>query len=525
MMIFRKTGLRLAWLMLLAWVIPALACNLPRAANTSGVVSGEALRQTLEAQEARPPAAQPTGQGQFPSQPEATPAPGPAGPQPSLSPTAAPSGEGGFIDYTTQSGDTLLAVARRFQVSLGQITASQALPEQGLLDPGLVLHIPNVLDPAPYTGYLFPDGEVINSPTTIGFDVEGYIAEAGGYLSTYHEDVDGVALSGAQIIARQADEYSINPRLLLAFLEFRSGWVLGQPKPGTSLDYPVGFKLSSSKGLDNEILLLAKQFNVGYYGWRSGLQTALKFADQSRARLSPELNAGTVALQWVFSRFYAPGPWQDILYGPQGFLDLYRQMFGDYAARAAAVEPLFRPGLVQPELELPFRPGQRWSLTGGPHVSWDTGSPAGAIDFSPVTGEPACSVSRVWVTAPAGGVVTRSADNVVALDLDGDGHEQTGWVLVFMHVADKDRVAKGAQVNEDDHLGHPSCEGGKATGTHVHLARKYNGEWIPIDGTLPFILSGWEVKPGPRPYQGYLVQEGKLVTANPGGNQSSIIIR
>jgi murein DD-endopeptidase MepM/ murein hydrolase activator NlpD len=273
------------------------------------------------------------------------------------------------------------------------------------------------------------------------------------------------------------------------------------------------------------MLLLAKQFNVGYYGWRSGLVTALKFADQSRARLSPEQNAGTVALQWVFSRFYAPELWQEYLYSPQGFLDLYRQMFGDFMERAEAVGPLFRPGLAQPELELPFRAGQRWSFTGGPHVSWDTGSPAGAIDFSPVTGEPACSVSRAWVTAPANGMVVRSEDNVVALDLDGDGQEQTGWVLVFLHLADEGRVSAGTRVSLDDRLGHPSCEGGKATGTHVHMARKYNGEWILIDGPLPFVLSGWLVEAGTRIYEGYLVQDGKRITANPGGNQTSIIIR
>ncbi len=34
-------------------------------------------------------------------------------------------------------------------------------------------------------------------------------------------------------------------------------------------------------------------------------------------------------------------------------------------------------------------------------------------------------------------------------------------------------------------------QGGEVTGTHVHIARKYNGEWILADGPLAFNLEGW----------------------------------
>ena len=39
--------------------------------------------------------------------------------------------------------------------------------------------------------------------------------------------------------------------------------------------------------------------------------------------------------------------------------------------------------LVQPELELPFRPGDTWYFTGGPHVGWGTGLRFAGIDFAP----------------------------------------------------------------------------------------------------------------------------------------------
>ena len=44
-------------------------------------------------------------------------------------------------------------------------------------------------------------------------------------------------------------------------------------------------------------------------------------------------------------------------------------------------------------------------------------------------------------------------------------------------------------VETDDRIGHASCEGGVSTGTHLHFARKYNGEWVLADGPLPFVLS------------------------------------
>jgi len=129
------------------------------------------------------------------------------------------------------------------------------------------------------------------------------------------------------------------------------------------------------------------------------------------------------------------------------------------------------------------------------------------------------------VTAPTSGVVVRSQYNVLALDLDGDGLEQTGWVLVFLHLADKDRQPVGVRLDLDAPLGHPSCEGGRATGTHVHIARKYNGEWLGADWPMPFVLSGWQAIAGPKNYAGDLVKSDQIVSANPSGPRSSVITR
>ena len=110
--------------------------------------------------------------------------------------------------------------------------------------------------------------------------------------------------------------------------------------------------------------------------------------------------------------------------------------------------------------------------------------------------------------------------------MDGDGSEQTGWNILYLHISSEGRaVQKGDWVNAGDRIGHASCEGGVATGTHVHIARKYNGEWITADGALPFILSGWTILAGDEAYLGKMVKGNKVITADIFGSAKSNIIR
>lgn len=501
--------------------LPALACNLP--GRGSAGISAESLRQTLAAQErsgtSTPLAETPSSQVEAPSPvipigPTSTPLPAPG--------EIAPAG---YMIYHAQSGDSLSSVARRFGVEITQISSPQALESQDYLAPGQVLWIEQPPYAYPQTELIFPDSEVINSPTTLDFNIGTFIQNAGGFLNAYQEQVDGQTLSGAQIVQRVAQEASINPRLLLAFLEFRSGWVFGQPENRDAIDYPLGFKVPGNRGLYQELVMAGTHLNIGYYGWRSGTLTNLKYQDGSQSAIDPRLNAGSVAVQNLFAKFYPPDRWNEMLFGQDNFSTRYGSWFGDPWSRAAGTEPTFSPGMSQPLLELPFLPGERWSLTGGPHFSWNTGSPRGAIDFAPVVDEPDCAVSRAWTTAPAAGVIARAANNVVALDLDGDGYEQTGWVVIFLHIASDEMIAPGQTVNLNDRLGHPSCERGQATGTNVHIARKYNGEWLPAEGPIPFILSGWQVFADPSNYQGSMVKGDQQVVANPSGPRTSIIVR
>lgn len=368
-------------------------------------------------------------------------------------------------------------------------------------------------------GALFPDSEVVYSPAALDFDVASFVASAGGYLSGYTETVDGETLSGAQIVQRIADETSTNPRLLLGLLEFRSGWVFGQPEEGSELEYPLGFENPAFRGLDKELRLVVRYLSQGYYTARAGQLDQLVFPDGVTIDLPANTNPGTAAIYALFSRLLPFADWHEAIAGQDGFLDFYTATFGDPWQRA--VEPLLPADLTQPRLELPFAEGETWAFTGGPHIDWGVGSPLGAIDLAPIAGT-GCNPAPQQALAAAAGVVARSEGGALALDLDGDGNEQTGWVLVYMHLAN--RLPAGTQVAEGDALGNPSCEGGVATGAHVHLARKYNGEWLGLE-PVPFVLSGWLVQAGKKAYQGQMVRGDQVVTASSSGMTGSSVFR
>ncbi|MEN6300228.1 MAG: hypothetical protein ABFD51_10050, partial [Anaerolineaceae bacterium] len=179
--------------------------------------------------------------------------------------------------------------------------------------------------------------------------------------------------------------------------------------------------------------------------------------------------------------------------------------------------------LQQPDLSLPFLSGAPWAYTGGPHTGYGSGAPFAALDFAPPSNSPGCVWSDHWVTAVAPGVVVRSETGIVVLDLDGDGDERTGWNIFYLHVATDGRVPLGVQLNTGDRIGHPSCEGGTATGTHIHIARKYNGEWILADSVLAFNLEGWTPKNGSKAYQGTLTKLTTTIIARENPNAASFI--
>ena len=434
------------------------------------------------------------------------------------------------IVYSSQSGDWLQAVALHFGVEVSEISSVADLPTTGLLNPNTYLVIPNRLaniSTTPPTA-IIPDSEVVYSANAVGFDFADYIKKEGGKLSTYSESYGSILSTGVDDINRMAFGSSISPRILLALIQRYTGWVTGTPNAGVNYIYPLGYTDPADTvftGLYQQMRLMVRELLAGYYGWREGTLTELTFPDGSKLRLAPGLNAGTVALQYLFSKHLNQTEWLEAINPSSGFPALFSSMFGDPWQRAYFYGPLFPPNLTQPIFTLPFEVGAVWSLTGGPHPAWEQQTPWAALDFAPAMAIGGCAASDAWVVAVTGGMIVRSDAGYVVLDLDGDGHEETGWDVLYLHIATKDRILVGTMVKAGDHIGHPSCEGGEATGTHVHLARKYNGEWVAAGGPLPFVMSDWTAHAGDAPYKGSLTKGDQTVTANQYSSGNSHIIR
>jgi LasA protease len=426
----------------------------------------------------------------------------------------------GSVEYLAQSGDTLAVVAAHFGVDPVQVVSPGSIPSQGLIDPGQKLYLPAFIGKTTSAEILIPDSEVVFSRTASDFDSVKYVEATNGKLKKYTDLRNYGTTPGIKIISQWAQEFSINPRLLLSLLELNSRWITDWPEiPDQSL-YPYGYVKYDQGGLYRQAGWAVSQLMAGYYGWRAGTLTELTFLDGSKIRLAPNLNAGTVAVMFYLAKIHDPAEWLDYLHR---LPEIHTNFFGDFWARARSVEPLFPAGLKQPELSLPFPSNETWNYTCGPHTSWgkEGQPPLGALDFAPPLDRTGCGGSIHWATSMAPGlVIQRHAQpaGLVIENLDNEKNEQTGWVLYYMHIAGTDRVSPGTQLQTGDRIGHPSCEGGSSSGIHEHVARKYNGEWVLAEGGLPFVLSGYQAGNGQRFCEGTLTRGSVVVNAFPWGN-------
>ncbi|MCP4141343.1 MAG: LysM peptidoglycan-binding domain-containing protein [Chloroflexi bacterium] len=406
--------------------------------------------------------------------------------------------------HTVLPGETLETIAKLYGLNSAWISEFNHLEDTNQISAGSVIEIP-----APMLGPNFkviPNSELVYGPASINFDTRAFIKSRGGYLANYGQEVEGKYLNSAEIINLVSQRYSVNPRLLIALIQYQSGW-LDNAVP-FSREYPLGYEKWWSEGLYNQLLWGANELNRGYYLWRAGNVSTWTLSDNSMVMIEPTINAGTAGVQNFFAKTCGEEEWY-VSVSQEGFFKTYFDLYG-YPFEFAK-EPLLPVFLDQPVIQLPFSGGESWAFTGGPHGGWDTGSPWSALDFAPPGKPRGCSPSDAWVVAVADGIIVYAEGGIVLLDLDGDGYQQTGWTVFYMHIENRDRIAIGTQVKAGDRIGHPSCEGGVATAAHVHLARKYNGEWIPAEGENPFVLDGWKLFGNDIQYGGYLQRyDGKV---------------
>ncbi len=457
-------------------------------------------------------------------------------PLPTLNPISSTPTTEALSEYAVQAGDTLSDIAARFRTTMAILIDINQLSNPNMLFVGQILKLPGPPRETTPAVKTLPNAALIRGPASGNFDLAGFIAQLPGYLRDYYElwvygaaagGVNSETRSAAQIIESVSLEYSIDTRILLTLLEYQGRWLSDALPDANRLSQPIFTGSAPPKGLYHQLSLAADWLNRGYYGWKYGSLTSLAALSGERYRIAPGLNAASVALQSLYSQINPAPRWQQDV-SSEGFVRHYQAYFGDPFARTD--DKTIPSHLKQPTLILPFARGETWYFTGGPHNGWGRNSTWGALDFAPPDAGQnysSCFVSEFPVRAMADGQVVYSDAGLVLQDLDSDGDPGTGWLLLYLHMSAEGRVAIGSQLSAEDVIGYPSCEGGFSSATHVHIARRYNGEWIPADcqncpATLdipPFTLGGWRAESVPyREYQGRLVRDDEARVAEQGRN-------
>lgn len=408
--------------------------------------------------------------------------------------------------HTVAAGETLGILAQRYSTTVEELMTLNGLTNPDLVQVGQSLQVPGV-EIRQMVGpdfKIIPDSELVYGPMAQAFDASVFMAELGGYVTRHQEQVEGQTMAGPAIVQLVADRYSLNPRLLLAVLEHQTGWVTEASPVSTTPN--LGYSGTGAAGLYGQLSWAANLLNLGYYGRAEGGLRGFNLGDDTQVTFSPLINDGTASVQRFFAAIDGAtyDTWQEVT-SQGGFFMTFDRLFGN--PFAYTYEPILPVELEAPAMELPWQAGETWYFTGGPHGAWNTGSAWGALDFVPPAEQAGCMPSDAWVTSMTNGVVVRSGHGAVVVDLDGDSFAGTGWAITYMHLETRERIALGTAVKTGDRLGHPSCEGGFSNGTHLHIARSFNGRWLSADGDLPFVMSGWLSSGAGAEYDGYLTRD------------------
>ena len=140
--------------------------------------------------------------------PTATLEPGPtatptfSGPPPTPLPKRQTYLPGELVEYTAQSGDTLPALAKRFNTSVAEIREANPVipPDATTMPPGFPMLIPIYYRSFWGTPYqIVPDSLFVNGPAAADFDVAEFAGQYRGWINTYVEYAVGENRTGPSV--------------------------------------------------------------------------------------------------------------------------------------------------------------------------------------------------------------------------------------------------------------------------------------------------------------------------------------
>jgi glucose/arabinose dehydrogenase/murein DD-endopeptidase MepM/ murein hydrolase activator NlpD len=342
------------------------------------------------------------------------------------------------------------------------------------------------------------DGQFVWGPNVGKFDIGGFLTGRGSPLAPFASD-----------IALWASYSSVNPKVLLAALEFRSGLLTAIPPDWSEEDVRAEIEDTS--------ITMATAFYEHLYTWgdrhpRRAAQPkdppVVVLPDGTAIQLDSATPSGSFALAALVAEFANANRFQAAMAagGAGSFESSFGALFPSVDLQAASnvIDPPGTPPANM--LQFPFAMGATWTF-GGPH-SWNGNStpPFASMDF--FTGGATCAAPPyLYAVSAASGTTSRPSNYSCWLEIDHGG----GWATSYYHLQN---LAPPASVNRNTALGTIACEicaGGFATGPHVHFSLKYNGAYISLEGVE---LTGWTIHVGAVAYNsGSIARDG--VSLNP----------
>lgn len=344
--------------------------------------------------------------------------------------------------------------------------------------------------------HLVSDKNFVFSSAFNHLDILQFLQEQKSGLAQIRLPFNGIDQSIADIIVFYAHYYSINPKILLTFIELQSGLVTNSHVPDIdTVNQAIGYP--GQQDFAAQIDKLAQELVNTYY------------AHKNSANASTD-NSATFAIRQVLNTLTNQST-NDIKVEENRFAQIFSTFFGN-----SSTNNLTRPVSVPPPpaLFLPWQSGVTWYFTGGPHSFNGSGSrPWSSLDFAPGPADQSgCNWTSWSQVRPArSGYVIYAANNLVRIH-HSDYIDLPAWQTSYYHIRSI-QVTYGQFVSTATNLGYPSCEsgmGGTSTGVHQHFSFLYDGEYQDVHNRY---LSGWLIQETSH-YNGTMSKSGTTKTAS-----------
>ena len=130
-----------------------------------------------------------------------------------------------------------------------------------------------------------------------------------------------------EILFQVSAENSINPKVLLALMEFQSASISNSKPNDHQKKSVIAYLGKSYESLSRQLNWAADTLNYGYYQWKNKRINQWILDDDTVVAVNNNINAGTAAIQYLFSQIYGKDDWVYAV-SEFGFAMTYRNLFG-----------------------------------------------------------------------------------------------------------------------------------------------------------------------------------------------------